>query len=464
MKKNLFLAHCMAIPLAGCTGSNYPETSGGGSSSECMQQSDVMSVLKEAYIYAFPLVLMDATKTVSINTERPGNGKAPINQFLHGDNTADAEFKTVVTPNVDTVYSQVWLDLSVEPLIFTMPDTDRFFNVQLLDAWTNTADVLTKPGSYAITSPVWNGILPQEVTRINIPTDTAWFIGRCILKNRYDIENVTEIQNKMSLVPLSAYISEKEYKAPKGAYKKENDYVPVDKVFSMGFEEFFTKANELMIQNPPSKEDKDILKKISAVNVGPGLKFDKKILGADVPLLWSDFIKGLKDELIRNGSKFSVKMGQWSYFGRPIGDFGTEYDYRAMIALGGLGANTLDVALYAKTDTDDTGERMSGKHTYRIHFSSVPPVLEKGFWSVTAYGSDDFLIDNHLKRYCINDRSYYAINDDGTFDITVSANEPENVSNWLPVNEDEFHLYMRIYYPDMDRINKWTAPVITVKE
>ena len=102
----------------------------------------VWETVSEAYIYAFPLVLTDATKTLSTNTDGTVTGRAPINQFNHAKKLSDASFRTVVTPNVDTVYSQAWLDISEEPMIFVLPETDRFCNVQLLDAWTNTAAVL----------------------------------------------------------------------------------------------------------------------------------------------------------------------------------------------------------------------------------------------------------------------------------------------------------------------------------
>lgn len=58
----------------------------------------------EAYTYALPLVVMDATKTSSTNTETPVTGRAPVNQLIHAQKLADAQSKLVVTPNLDTVY------------------------------------------------------------------------------------------------------------------------------------------------------------------------------------------------------------------------------------------------------------------------------------------------------------------------------------------------------------------------
>ena len=83
-----------------------------------------------------------ATETSATNTEEAITGKAPVNQFIHGVALANAQFRNVVTSNVDTIFSQVWYDLSEEPMIYELPETDRFCKVQVLDAWTNTAAVL----------------------------------------------------------------------------------------------------------------------------------------------------------------------------------------------------------------------------------------------------------------------------------------------------------------------------------
>lgn len=377
----------------------------------------VWETVSEAYIYAFPLVLTDATKTLSTNTDGTMTGRAPINQFNHVKKLADASFRTVVTPNVDTVYSQAWLDISTEPMIYVLPETDRFCNVQLLDAWTNTAAVLDKAGAYAI-------------------------------------------QEQMQLLPLSAYVQGGEYAAPQGAYKEENDFVPVNKVLSMTPAEFFNTANALMQVNPPADADEELLKKLSAINVGAGKTFDAALLGEGAAERWTQMLQGLRATLAADGAKYAQKLGQWIYYGKPIGDFGTEYTYRAMVALVGLGANTVDVAIYPKTTVDENGAALTGEKTYTLHFETLPPTLEGGFWSVTAYGEDDFLIDNSIDRYCINDRSDFKLNADGTLDIILSKDAPEDTSNWLPVSDGEFHLFMRIYVPDMTALDSWQPPVI----
>ena len=150
---------------------------------------NIWEIVEDAYVYAFPLVLMDATETSATNTEEPVTGKAPVNQFIHSVALANAQFRNVVTTNVDTIYSQVWYDLSEEPMVYELPKTDRFCKVQVLDGWTNTAAVLDKAGAYAITLSTWEGELPEDVTRIDVPTSMAWSITRTILSGEEDLPN-----------------------------------------------------------------------------------------------------------------------------------------------------------------------------------------------------------------------------------------------------------------------------------
>ena len=418
MKKIATLLLCMVILLSGCAGT--------AKSKDALPAGDVWETIEEAYIYAFPLVLMDATMTSATNTEEPVPGKAPVNQFMHGVALANAQFKNVVSPNVDTIYSQVWYDLSEEPMVYVLPETDRFCKVQVLDAWTNTVAVLDRAGAYAITRSNWSGDLPEDVTRIDVPTAMAWSITRTVLSGEADLPNVYAIQAGMKFLPLSAYQSGEAYQPPKGSYQEENNYVPVNKVLSLDPVTFFSKANTLMESNPPSAADAELLEKLAA-----------------------------------EGMKYSNKLGQWSYFGAPIGDFGTEYAYRALVAIAGLGANTVEIALYPKTDMDADGNPLTGEKSYLLHFESDPQVLDGGFWSITAYGDDDFLIDNPIDRYCINDRSGLKRNDDGSVDVILSKDAPADTTNWLPVADGGFHLFMRIYMPDMDALKTWTAPTIT---
>ncbi|MFR6092528.1 MAG: DUF1254 domain-containing protein [Faecalibacterium prausnitzii] len=102
---------------------------------------------------------------------------------MHARKLLDASSRTVVSPNVDTIYTQAWLDVSAEPQIYVVPETDRFFNVQVLDAWTNTAAVLEAPGAYAIAYSGWEGTARGRPAHRR-PHPTVWTIARIMPRGR----------------------------------------------------------------------------------------------------------------------------------------------------------------------------------------------------------------------------------------------------------------------------------------
>jgi len=229
--------------------------------------------------------------------------------------------------------------------------------------------------------------------------------------------------------------------------------------------EYFSTANRLMVTNPPAPEDASMIEEMQSINVGPGLTFDETILGENASAQWNQMLDSMNPVLSTYFLSFTEKLGDWVYYPYPIADWGTDYPYRAIIAQVAFGANPVNVAIYPETAFDSENQKVFGKNKYILHFDEgmLPPVLEGGFWSITAYGSDSFLIPNDINRYCINDRSNVTFSEDGSLDILLQNEKPDddNLNNWLPVGTDDFHLIMRIYLPDMDKIHGgWNVPEI----
>lgn len=448
------------VALAVITGCSDDNPSGGSADAPIAVTE---SELKEAVYYTFPLMIMDATESVETNAETfvPGIPRAPVNQLIHAVKMADASSKSVVTPNVDTYYSRLWLDMTAEPIVLEFPDVkDRFCNVQVLDAWTNTTRLITDGGTYIFTRKGQNVTVPPGAILVEMPTAMGWCIVRVLNNGEGDYDNVKKIQDAMKAYPLSAY-GNAGYVAPKGTYDAAKDVNPVMKCMAMSLEEYFAKANSLMEKNSPLSFDAEIINRLKKLGVGPGLKLKKIENGAE---LFAKIKASFKADAVAVAATYKKKMGGvWSYFTEPIGDFGKAYDFRAAVALVGLGANTNEVAIYPRADYDSNQEALNGTNSYTLHFSSLPPVEKGGFWSITAYGDDDYLIDNPINRYNVTDRSEYKLNADGTLDVTLSANAPQDGSFWLPTGNKGFHLFMRMYLPDLKALNTWTPPTITKK-
>ena len=427
--------------------------------------------IEAAYIYTYPLVMVDALKESTINTEEATDNRAPINQLAHGKDLVDADFDGVVTPNTDTLYSQAFLDLTDTALVLVKPKVDRFAAVQMMDAYTNTVKVVGSgetqdEQTYLLTGPDFAGIIPENMEQIAFPQNMGWVLIRILCKDSDDLENVYAIQDQIKLMPLDDYLDEGYYIAPEGVYNPDNDFVAGEYVAGMSPEEFFDAANQLLAENPPPDMDKAILETIRGINVGPGKIFDPAVLGEDGEVNWIDMLSNLPDTLSEKSKSFAAQTGQWGYWGEPIADFGTEYDFRALVALVGIGANPVTTAIYPKVEKDSDGNTLNGMNSYTIHFEKdgLPQTKAYGFWSITAYNSNYFLIDNSLSRYSINDRSELKFNEDGSLDIFLQVYPPLDSSmenNWLPISLDDFHLYMRIYLPTENVLDgEWTAPAI----
>lgn len=451
---------------------------GGDDSKSDEAHEELWSAIYDAYVFALPLMIEDATAQVSTNTKEVTNEKAPINQIFHADELVDASFTDIVTPNVDTIYSQGFIDLSEEAYVLILPEVkDRFFSVEIMDAYTNARYMLGSGGDYegetnfAMTyhDPERSTIteVPDGLTELEMPTANGWILIRTLVEDDADIKNVKEIQKQISFIPLhDAYLSSKEYVAPEGEFDEHKQFVPSEHILEMGPEEYFTIANSLLEKNPPAK----VPAALDVVNVGAGKTFDISILGDSYEEDWAKMQKNLPANLMEHSIQYMTTNAAWQFFGYPVAEFDegdSTFEYRALVALEGLGANPVDIAIYPKAEKDDKGEELNGKNKYVIHFEkdALPPTEEQGFWSITAYGEDKALIDNPIDKYLINDRSDYIYNADGSLDIFVqkeAPNNPELEVNWLPVDNEVFHLYMRVYLPAKEAMDgTWKAPSIT---
>ena len=169
-------------------------------------------IATDAYLFGYPLVMMDVTKTISTAVPKPEGARAPINQFAHVRAFPDATFTDVVSPNADTLYSLAWLDLTKEPMVLSLPDMGkRYYLMQLVEAWTNvfaapgTRTTGNGKGAFAIVGPGWTGALPTGVKELKSPTNMVWIIGRTQTNGKDDYPAVHAIQDQYKLTPLSAW-------------------------------------------------------------------------------------------------------------------------------------------------------------------------------------------------------------------------------------------------------------------
>jgi len=464
MKKILIILLCCCVVLAGLVYLYRPSSDTGPLTDE-----EILQTAEDAYEYALPLVLMDLTMKNATNvTEISG---APVNQFFHVRSTASAADRMVVRPNVDTLYSMAYLNLKDEPLILTKPETQTYCSVVILDAYTNCVAVLGtggidngKASVYALCGPDDHSSIPDGAVRISLPTDMAWIIVRTAYDG-LELSQVYEIQNEFSLVPESSY-GDPGYVPPAGSYDPAYNYVPVQKLFSMDIESFFNDFNDLSIDNPGTNADQPALKNFAKIGVGAGLVFSLEGFSSDVQGkmggIPAEYIAAIASGDIQS-EMFSMEINNWMYPDDNIAHFGTDYRLRAVVAITGLGANPVEMAVYPSASYDKDGDVLDGNNNYVIHFEKdmFPPC--SAFWSITAYGQDMFLIDNPIDKYAVRYTDDFTYNPDGSVDIYLQNESPgsELTGNWLPVPKGEFSLSMRIYLPDASVLDfTWEPPYI----
>jgi hypothetical protein len=436
-----------------------------------LSADEASAIATDAYIYGYPLVTMEYTRRVMTNVAEPVGTRAPLGQLVRMRTYPNAAFRDVTAPNADTLYTTGWLDLSKEPYVLSIPDAHgRYYLMPMLDAWTTVFQAPGKrttgtgPQKYAITGPDWSGTLPAGVTQYKSPTALVWILGRIYCTGTpKDYKAVHEMQDKITLVPLSSY--GKPYTPPAGNVDPGIDMKTAvrGQVNALDVAAYFNLMARLMKDNPPASEDAAMTARIAKIGIVPGQPFDLTKLSPEaqqalktVPKAAFGRIMGyFKDAgKLENGWLFTTKTGM----------YGTDYLDRALITAIGLGANRPQDAVYPTSEDDAAGKPYSGSNKYVMHFEKgqMPPV--DGFWSLTMYDAKYFFVANPLNRYTLSARNKLKKNADGSVDLLLQHESPSKASeaNWLPAPEGKFILMLRMYWPKENPPSlldgTWTIP------
>jgi hypothetical protein len=429
---------------------------------------EVQTIAQEAYIFLYPLVLMDLTRKQMINADpkiNPAGG--PANAFTHVRAFPPADLRVVVRPNFDTLYSSAWLDLTNGPIVVSTADTGgRYFMLPMLDMWT---DVFAVPGartngtgaaSFAIVPSGWTGNLPPGVERIDSPTPYVWIIGRTQTNGVKDYDTVHKIQDGYKITLLADW-----GKTPRKIEQKIDPNVdtktePLRQVNQMPAPKFFEYAAELMKENPPHLTDWSIVARMKRIGLEPGKSFNSKV-SADV--LTQGAAAGLKLMHDKIPTIARVTNG-WGMNTDTVGVYGNYYLKRAIIALAGLGANQVEDAIYPLNLADADGKPVVAENNYVLHFNKdeIPPV--GAFWSLTMYDAEGFQVANPINRFAIGDRDALKFNSDGSLDLYIQHQNPgpDKESNWLPAPKSgPLGLTLRLYAPKPQVADgRWNPPAI----
>jgi hypothetical protein len=440
---------------------------------QALSPEQVRALARDAYLFAYPIVTMDLTMRQATNVRDAAtiNMRAPINQFAHARTYPKADEKDVVRFNFDTLYSLAWLDLSREPIILSTLDTEgRYYLLPMLDMWTDIFAVVgsrttgTKAGTYVIVAPGWTGPLPIGVTKIEAPTSAIWILGRTQTNGPSDYDNVQKIQDGYKLTPLSHWGTE--YTPSKNMSvdpSVDNATPPLTQANNLDGVAILTRLADLMIKYPPHANDYPILFRLHSLGIEPGKPFDAGKLDAQTIAIINDAAKDALKYKAAVMPKQGTMANGWNIGLENMGTYGTSYLRRATIAMGGLGANLPEDAVYPVAFVDGSKKPLTGANKYVVHFDKGQTPPANAFWSITMYDKDGFQVPNPINRFAIGDRDKLAFNADGSLDIYVQADSPgrNKESNWLPAPKDVFQPTMRIYSPRPEVLDgTWSPPPI----
>jgi len=445
-------------------------------------EQEAHAIAVDAYVYFYSLLSMDVTRKQFTNLE-PGKelGKGPMNTFSNVPEYPPANYRGVVRTNFDTLYSSGWLDLSKEPVVITVPDTNgRYYLLPMLDMWT---DVFASPGwrttgtaagTYLVTPAGWRPDLrdrfaeefklPKDTQRIEAPTPYVWVIGRTKTDGAADYDAVHKIQAGYKVSLLSEF-----GKTPRPIEVKIDPSVdmktpPKVQVDTMSAGVYFAYAAELLKLHPPHITDEPIIVQMKKIGIEPGKSFDIGKLDPVVQrALETAPQDGQKLMAWKIPSLARVANG-WSMNTDTMGVYGNYYLKRAIVSQLGLGANLPEDAIYPLNLGDESGKPLDGANKYTITFANgaAPPV--NAFWSITLYDQDGFQVGNLLNRFAVSSWMPFKYNGDGSLDLYFQNESPgkDKEANWLPAPKGAFNLTMRLYAPKSEVLTgKWNPPPVT---
>jgi hypothetical protein len=419
--------------------------------------AETKAIAEEGFIYGLPIVMNYAVMYEYSVDRNSGQFKAPFNQIHNEARVFTYEDTSVVTPNSDTPYSILWLDLRAEPMVLSVPavEKSRYYSVMLCDGNTYNYGYIgsratgSEAGDYLVVGPDWKGATPPGIKKeFRSSTQFSAVAYRTQLFNAEDMPNVVKIQAGYKVQPLSQYLNQP---APPAAPTVNFPKINAE-MAKTGFFDYLAFALQFA---PAGPEEKAIRAKLARLGIEVGKTFAFKDLS---PEQQAQVAAGMKEGEAKIAQY--LESGQKNINGWKVGSlFGDSAFYngdwlkRAAAAQAGIYGNDAAEAMYPMTKTLADGEALDGsKHNYTLTFAAgqFPPV--NAFWSVTMYdGKSQLLIKNPINRYLLNSPMLPGMkkNADGSVTIYIQRDSPgaDKESNWLPAPNDLIYLVMRLYWP-----------------
>jgi len=413
------------------------------------------------------------------------------NHLYRGHSLATARDRNLVRPNVDTIYSTIFYDLSTSDLVFTIPEIsdDRYWLFPFYDLYGNNFGNVGslqgfKPGKYLLRLTDDDfGVQTAQVDErylacVNSPTPYGLALIRILVFDREaDMNRVKRCQERITFETVA---------------RKSASKAPALDVECM----------QSIIRDPTLSNEESVFKLLALT-----ADHNQSTVLSDRPWIRSLLLRAgicngsfsqpsgtslirAKDVATCSSINLRTLAGMTNHLGNNwtrtaphiLGNYGSYYNGRHITAMRGYLALTSDQAFYPVYTAGNPNiayrYSIAADEAYLVTFKSKPKLKRTGFWSVTAYDADGFLIPNQLERYVVGDRTSLTWADgsalygedsdrDGEFQILVQPADVEPAENWMsnwlpaPAGGGDFSFSMRLYGAEDEMWNSnWEYPQV----
>ncbi len=437
-----------------------------------LSNEELAAIAEEAYTYGFPVFMgYRGGYEKFLKPSSPAYMGKP-NAGPHGKAvTLDSNFKGIITPNADTPYSWGMMDLRGGPLVLTVPEVkDRYYVMQFENLlgeneyFVGSRATGSKPGSYLLVGPRWEGDLPDGFTdTLHFETDIVYLIGRTQLFSPEDKSALAKIMVQYKLESLAEYNGGEAPELPATDWPVWDDAVLKD-------ERFVGLLNRLLeFTGPIDQDEADMYERFARAGIGAGIAFDADALSDDHRAALAKGAAAADAGIKKAAGEQGELVNGWMMMD-PFGNrafFAGDYLKRAAVAMIGWGGNDKAEATYPMARKGPDGKPLDGNGKYQLTFELPIPV--NAFWSLTMYntaydGVGGYMVDNPIDRYIVNSLTPGLVKDGNSLTITMQHDEPEDPTeraNWLPTPDMDFYLSFRLYWPKQEALDgTWVPPEI----
>ncbi|HLY79079.1 MAG TPA: DUF1254 domain-containing protein [Caulobacteraceae bacterium] len=409
---------------------------------------DLRSAAREAWLYGLPLVEAARLRAAAIG-DRPQEGKAGFNSFLHQRTPAGPDLRDVSAPEPDVLYSSGWIHLGGGPARISVPATGgRYFSLALFDLYGNVLGSVegreaSKNGHdiTVIGPPPRVGMagyyapaprMPAMHKMIHARSLWVWALARTHLEGGEDLAAAHKLQDGLEI----RVKPDKTPPIPAGPVARDAPW-----------SDYLFAVQQLINENPPPQDDVNFFRRIAPVQVGIEGGFEKARF-ADVET--AEIAKGAAEATVLASRPPAIEAaGGWTYPKDDLGAFGQDFLYRAQIALTQPGS-LRPQAVTCLHAAGAGGRNISGAARHRLVMPAPPA---DGFWSLTLYEPQPdgrlFLTHNPIDRYSVSGWTPgLRRRADGAVEIVISRSLADRGPNWLPAPANgPFALILRAYAP-----------------